>query len=204
MRALVADGRSAAALAAYDGLAGRLREDLGIDPARHGRAAPGDPAGESLPTREPGETRTRPRRWSVERRARHRRRDWVEAGDGAGTGSSSRASAGSARPGCSTRRQTSPTQRRTRAARAVPPGRAVAFPAAVRRRPASRALRACRRTARRPPARAHGSVGQAVARAGRAGRSACPRLRRSRDRARRAYDAVAAVLGRLARRGRCS
>ena len=32
MRALVADGRSAAALAAYDALAARLRDELGTDP----------------------------------------------------------------------------------------------------------------------------------------------------------------------------
>ncbi len=87
MRARVADGSVAAALSAYDELAGRLREDLGIDPA----AATAQLhlailRGERLPP-EDAERRRRPQRATlVGREAELAALDrlWVDAGGGVG------------------------------------------------------------------------------------------------------------------------
>ncbi len=87
MRARVADGSVAAALSAYDGLAGRLREDLGIDPAAEtAQLHLAILRGENLPP-EKAERRTRPQRAAlVGREAELATVDglWVEAGDGVG------------------------------------------------------------------------------------------------------------------------
>ena len=90
VRALVASGSVAAALAAYDGLAERLREELGIDPSAattrlhlavlRGRTLPGEEEGEGAPA--PG-----PRRGALVGRSAELAaldRWWADAGAGAG------------------------------------------------------------------------------------------------------------------------
>ena len=147
MRALAADGQVAAALAAYDRLARTLRDDLGTEPDRATAdlhlALLRDPGptrgGEDVAgacrsprrrcarrPRAPSSPLLRDRRGPAVRRARHVRRWCWSVGEG-GIGKTRLLDAvadvvlGDRRPG---------------AARAVPPCGALAFPPAVRRRPA--------------------------------------------------------------------
>lgn len=87
MRAHVADGSVAAALAAYDGLAARLRDDLGIDPSADTSRLhlailreDGLPAEEELPQRDPRRTTLVGRTSELAQLDR----SWADAGTGSG------------------------------------------------------------------------------------------------------------------------
>ena len=139
MRALVADGRAAAALTAYDDLAARLREDLGTTPDRETADLHLSVLREAaLPAESPAEP---PRRASAPGGPRAR------AGAGrAGLGRARLAgpappAAGRGRgrhrqdPAPRRRRRPGRGHRRPRAAWPLPPGRTLVVPPAVRRRP---------------------------------------------------------------------
>ena len=205
MRALVADGRAAAALSAYDDLAARLREDLGTTPTARPATCTSPCCGR--PRCRPRRPAARPRRASGPGRSRGR------AGAGrAGLGRarprpagpaccSSRARPASARPGCSTPSPTWPRHRRPRAARRAatrPSGRCSCSPTST---PCARSCSTPRRarwprccaTTRPRGSRSLPELAAVVT-------PSTPLPRRRRLQRRRAYDAVAAVLRRLALR----
>ena len=146
MRALVADGRPTAALAAYDDLARRLREELGTDPDAgttelHLAILREQPPAEEQDAAPPGRTNSR----LVGREDEMGRLDacWAEAGAGHG-----RLVVLDGESGIGKTRllealaEVVRVERRAGAPRPVPPGRAVAVPAALRRRAASAAAEA--------------------------------------------------------------
>ncbi len=204
MRAQVADGRTAAALSTYDGLVRLLREELGADPDRAtadlhlavlretgdaGRPVP-------RPARRPGP------RWSG---GRPSWRCWTGPGRrpaaAAAACTSSRARPASARPGCWTRSRTSP------AGPAAWCSAAAATPRSARcscSPTSTRSARCCWTTGRWRPRRwctATPAPGSRCSRSWRCSSRPRPRPGAPRElERRRAYDAVAAVLRRLARR----
>ena len=156
MRALAADGRAAAALSAYDGLARTLREDLGTDPDRATsdlhlallretpvdgeprRPAPTARGGAAGAAGGPGgRAGAVPR--GVGRRGRHGR---------GRPGARGRRGRASARPGSSTPWPISARRRGPGPAGQVPPGGALPLPPALRRRAAPGTRRAAARPAR--------------------------------------------------------
>ena len=142
MRALVADGRASAALAAYDDLAARLREELGTSPDRESVDLHVSVLREAdLPAEAP--TRTAVERTLLvgrEPELAQAERAWAGLG-AAGTPAlvlvEGEAGIGKTRlPGRGGRPRR--RHRRPRAARPLPPRGALALPPAVRRRPAAR------------------------------------------------------------------
>ncbi len=161
MRALVGEGSAAAALSAYDELAARLRDELGIDPAAdtsrlHLAILREEPLpGETEASRRPCGRRPRPR--VRPRRSRDRAR---HAGPPVG-GRRRRRRAPRPRRGRRRDRQDAAARRdrrprrvrwRARAPGALPSRRALPVPAALRRCPAAGAARARRGRPRGRPA----------------------------------------------------
>ena len=140
MRALVADGRASAALAAYDDLAARLREELGTSPDRESVDLHVSVLREAdLPAEAP--TRTAVERTLLvgrEPELAQAERDLGRARRGGHAGAGARRGRGRHRQDPLPGRGGRPGRRhrRPRPARPLPPRGALALPPAVRRRPA--------------------------------------------------------------------
>ena len=210
MRAQVAAGRTAAALSTYDSLAGRLRDELGTDPDRVPRydglhlSVLRDADQDDDPATTPSPTRGTPAPALIGRRGRAGAgldRAWAAAGARTGGCCSSRARPGSARPACWTPPPSWPPRRAGRCCARGAIRRSGRCSSSLRRRAPPGAAR--RAAGHGGPAGAgpRRRVGRAAARGGPAGRR--DGVRRSPGRPpdlqrRRGYDAVAAVLRRLA------